>query len=631
MRSPMILPLLLACLTGSALIACEGEADGADAPAPDAAMVADAGGSDADEGEEREPRVGYEILQVVAPDRIVTWLNADMTQAEFDAIELPPGWFKNQPREGEPDRGAFARSPDAARDGEFTVAEHFGHEWTHVATVVETGISLDPDGLLTGTRVHKYHEVGFDAGRNLPVIVSPTGDVYLRISRDAGRASDTPTIPETWRAAEYPTDVPLTLQLPERTLVIRADNEDSYQGPVPLDVGQPAPPLPLSGELCDDPAAIGALADALDRLVASGAINPAQVERMVAAPTDGPFYMVNLIRYRERALYPDGRETDLTGREANALYSPVEFLQAIGARVVFNTEVDDQIDGDDAWETVAIVEYPCPLAFFAMLAHPGFQARSIHKTAGVAETIVMVTERMPVPAPADPDQSQSPHPPTADDPAFDLIHVMDFHDEAQYAAGSDEPPRTGREAWEAYQAGGAEASAALGIYLTGRFVVQGVFIGDARSWDEVVLVHMPSLAGFRALLDDETRREGRHHREAALAHNYSMITYPSLSQIPGSPSGGGMQPPPVTADGTGTLCQSDDDCPGGGVDLCLSDSDAGFCTREGCAAGGCQAPYVCCRDCAPIVQGRLPFDGSACLPASVVEQLTAAPASCTCD
>ena len=52
--------------------------------------------------------------------------------------------------------------------------------------------------------------------------------------------------------------------------------------------------------------------------------------------------MVNLIKYREWAVYADGRETDLTGREANALYNPVEFLSAIGARVVFSTEVDDR-------------------------------------------------------------------------------------------------------------------------------------------------------------------------------------------------------------------------------------------------------------------------------------------------
>lgn len=613
-----LMTVLVALLAGGALLACESEADG-EASAPDAG-----------EAGEREPRVGYEILQVVAPDRIVTWLNTEMTQTEFDAIELPAGWFENQPREGEPDRSVFARSPDAAADGEFTVAEHFGHPWTHVATVVETGVQLDGQGLLTGARVHKYHQVGFDAGRRLPVIVSPAGEAYVRISRDAGRVSDTPTIPDAWREVEYVTEEFLTLRLPERTLVIRADNEDAFQGPVPLDVGHQAPPLPLTDDLCANPAAMAALDDALDAIAARGDLDAAQLERMRAAPTDGPFYMVNLIRYREHARYPDARQTDLTGREANALYSPVEFLRAIGARPVFNTEVAEQIDGDDfTWETLAIVEYPCPLAFFAMLAHPGFQARAIHKAAGVEKTIVLVTDLMPVPPPADPDQSESPHPPTAEDPAFDLIHVMGFHAQAQYAEGSDEPPRTGREAWEAYQSSGGAASAELGIYPTGRFVVQGTFTGDDRRWDEVLMVRMPSRAGFRALLDDESRRAGRDHRRAALARNYSLLTYPSLSQIPGSP--GGVGAPPVTADGTGALCQSDDDCSGDGVDRCVSGDGAGFCTREGCGAGECQAPYVCCRDCAPIVAGRLPFDGSACLPESFVERLTAAPASCVCD
>jgi hypothetical protein len=121
-----------------------------------------------------------------------------------------------------------------------------------------------------------------------------------------------------------------------------------------------------------------------------GEINLEQVQRMMQAPTEGPFYMVNLIRYGDKAAYPDGRESDLTGREANALYSPIEFLAAIGARVVFSAEVDQQIDGDDPiWHDVAVVEYPCPVAFFAMIAHPDFQARAVHKKAGVETTYVM--------------------------------------------------------------------------------------------------------------------------------------------------------------------------------------------------------------------------------------------------
>jgi hypothetical protein len=365
-----------------------------------------------------------------------------------------------------------------------------------------------------------------------------------------------------------------------------------------------------------------------------GGVNEKQVQRMIQAPTEGPFYMVNLIKYREKAKYPDGRDTDLTGREANALYAPVEYLTAIGARVVFNTKVDKQIDGDDiVWDDFSIVQYPCPLAFLAMIAHPGFQDRAVHKEAGVERTIAMVTDLVPIPAPSDPDQSKAAFPPTVEDPAFDLIHVMDFHDVAQYEPDANEPERTGEEAWQMYQASGSGASTALGHYPTAMLKVQGVFVGDDRTWDEIQIVHMSSMAGYQALLDDDTRQAGRYHRLAALKHNYSMITFPTLSQIPYAGGGaGGSSPPPVTQDGTGTLCQTDENCPGNGVDKCLTDGGAGgFCTREGCGAGECQSPYVCCHDCAEAVAVMLPFSGSACLPGDMIKQLTVAPVSCTCD
>ena len=105
--------------------------------------------------------------------------------------------------------------------------------------------------------------------------------------------------------------------------------------------------------------------------------------------------------------------------------------------------------------------------------------------------------------------------------------------------------------------------------------------GDDRSWDEVDIVHMPSLAGFQALLDDETRQAGRYHRLAALAHNYSLITFPMLVDIPGAPGTGEVQPLPVAADGTGTLCTENADCSALVADTCISDSgSAGFCSSS---------------------------------------------------
>lgn len=181
-----------------------------------------------------EPGVGFEILHMVSPNEIVVWLNQDgLTVEEFEAIELESGWFKNQPREGDADGGRFFRSPNASADGEFTDEEHHGRLWRHVATVTQANQPLDAEAILRANTIVKHHEVTFNAGRVLPVLVSPDGEAYVRITRDAGRTSDTPTMPPDWTLTEHETTEELVVRLPDETINIRADNEDSFQGPVP--------------------------------------------------------------------------------------------------------------------------------------------------------------------------------------------------------------------------------------------------------------------------------------------------------------------------------------------------------------------------------------------------------------
>ena len=242
-----------------------------------------------------------------------------------------------------------------------------------------------------------------------------------------------------------------------------------------------------------------------------------EIQRLAAAPSEGPIYVFDLTRYSQ-----DVQPLDIS-----------EHIAAVGGEVVFQTEVDRQIDGDDiAWHSVSVMEYPCAAADLAMLADPEFQAHAFEASERVEEAITLVTRLRPLPAPGDPLQAGAQFPPTAEDPSFDLIHVMDFHDIAQYDPGVDEPERTGLEAWEQYQAGGRGASSELGHYPTAILDVEGVLVGDDRSWDQAQIIHMSSLEGFQALLDDSTRRAGRYHRYAALEHNYSIIAFPSVSQIP---------------------------------------------------------------------------------------------------
>lgn len=177
-----------------------------------------------------QSEVGYELLQI-GRNGVIAWLNTDITEEEFDAIELPRGWAKNQPRQSDPDAARFLNSPGLP-EGSYRNEELFGYEWRHVATIVDFGLELDEAGLLLGSVVNKTHEITYLAGSTLTLLISPEGDIYPRVTRDLNRPTDTPTVPAGWRLTEYTIANDQVILLPAETVVIRADNEDSFQGPV---------------------------------------------------------------------------------------------------------------------------------------------------------------------------------------------------------------------------------------------------------------------------------------------------------------------------------------------------------------------------------------------------------------
>jgi hypothetical protein len=185
------------------------------------------------QAQENSTKIGFEILQFKSLDSIIVWATADMTQGEFGSLELPLGWFKNQPREVEVDQGTFINSP-GQEPGTYVDKELFGFNWRHVATVTQFGKRLDWRGQLRASYVTKSHLVQFDAGSTLTLLVSPKGEVYPRISRDANRTSEAPNLPRGWKLVEDTIHKPLRFSLPDETLVIRADNQDSFQGPIDL-------------------------------------------------------------------------------------------------------------------------------------------------------------------------------------------------------------------------------------------------------------------------------------------------------------------------------------------------------------------------------------------------------------
>ena len=103
---------------------------------------------------------------------------------------------------------------------------------------------------------------------------------------------------------------------------------------------------------------------------------------------DGPFVMVNLLKFKETAEYEDGSDAGLSGREAYQRYGAVvtQCLQKVGGRLIFGGVVTGLLLGEieENWEMVALVEYPSLEAFRNMTSLPEFIAASAHRTAGLA-------------------------------------------------------------------------------------------------------------------------------------------------------------------------------------------------------------------------------------------------------
>ena len=184
-----------------------------------------------------------------------------------------------------------------------------------------------------------------------------------------------------------------------------------------------------------------------------GKLNMPYIASWANKPMDEPMWALNLMSYREIAEYADGRETTLTGWEADNLYSPLESLAAVGAELVIVAIVVDQPAGDDhKWDRVAIVKYPYRNALVEMNMTPAFQEAHVHKDAGMKFTIVAGT---------------FPQPESVDRSLAELDTTPESLMLLQVVAEGDAPE--------------VEIAGARRIAT---FDVEDVFIGDDRKWAE---------------------------------------------------------------------------------------------------------------------------------------------------
>lgn len=184
-----------------------------------------------------------------------------------------------------------------------------------------------------------------------------------------------------------------------------------------------------------------------------GTPNIAYVSTWFGAPDDHPMWALNLMKYRAVAEYADGRESSISGADADLLYKPIGPLAAVGGGVRLVTDVVHQLSGDSTvWDRVAVAWYPSRLAMLEMQTLPEFQELHPHKDAGMEFTIVMATT------------------PSADTP--------EPHDWS--GLGDDELMLVQVVA----DAAAADLAQLVPSRHIGRYDVRGVIVGDERAWAE---------------------------------------------------------------------------------------------------------------------------------------------------
>ena len=121
-----------------------------------------------------------------------------------------------------------------------------------------------------------------------------------------------------------------------------------------------------------------------------------QMEGFLEGDDDLPISMVNLLKFKDKAEYEDGRETNLTGVEAYAIYSNevVEHLKSIRAELVYSGDVTRLMLGEieELWDMVVIARYPSKKAMLDMIMKPEYIESSIHRTAGLAGQLNIETK-----------------------------------------------------------------------------------------------------------------------------------------------------------------------------------------------------------------------------------------------
>lgn len=127
--------------------------------------------------------------------------------------------------------------------------------------------------------------------------------------------------------------------------------------------------------------------------------DPAVVQELMKPGPDGPIFMVNLLKFKEKAEYEDGRVSDLSGRDAYMIYgrAVTDILPKFGGKAIFAGDVTFLSLGkaEELWDEVAIAMYPKRADMVRMSMSAEWQEAAVHRTAGLKGQLNIETVLQP--------------------------------------------------------------------------------------------------------------------------------------------------------------------------------------------------------------------------------------------
>ena len=253
-----------------------------------------------------------------------------------------------------------------------------------------------------------------------------------------------------------------------------------------------------------------------------GELDAAMLAEMRNSTSNEPVFVISFLRFNEQADYADGRSTDLTGEAAYDLYGASGHREGVGGELVHSASISTTTTDSDGsrgvsdWHRVEIARYPSRSSYVQMFSNPEYQAAATHKDAGLETAIVMVAELTM--------SSTSDVLPLDSGP--ETIHLGELLQLTDPAAEV------------LYEKNVVADSIRFGLAVpVGDFSIEGVLVGDGRTWDEFRLSQFPSRAAYDEWEASDHRQNGLDHRVVGATDSEIVVTEPpTVRRLPEIPA-----------------------------------------------------------------------------------------------